>query len=115
MCTIYHNPKCSKSRKALEILEGKNLVLEVREYLKTGISLDEVKQLEELLQEPISGFIRKKEELFKELGLEKANDNELAHALTQNPKLLERPIVIHNKRAVVARPPEELEKLFSNN
>ena len=115
MCIIYHNPKCSKSRKALELLENKNIKLEIREYLKTGLTLDEINQIKELLQEPISAFMRKKEDLFIELNLATASEDELMDSLSKHPKLLERPIVIRRDKAVIARPAELLEELFSNN
>lgn len=109
---IYHNPKCSKSRQTLEILQNKGVQVEVIEYLKTGLSLKEIEDLSVYLNLPVSSFIRKKENLFKELNLAHASEEELKQALEKNSSLLERPIVVREEKAVIGRPPENVNRLF---
>ena len=106
--TIYHNPRCSKSRQALEILNTNGVVPLVKEYLKDGLSLDEVKGLYKALElESALPMIRVKEAEFQEVGLSKeSSDDEFLNALVEFPKLLERPIVITDKGARICRPPE---------
>lgn len=106
--TIYHNPRCSKSRQALEILNNNGVKPMIKEYLKDGLSLDEVKGIYKALElESALSMIRAKEAEFKEAGLSKeSSDEELFDALVKLPKLLERPIVITDKGARICRPPE---------
>jgi arsenate reductase len=107
MYTYYHNPRCSKSRQGLALLEEKGVELNIKEYLKVGLSLKEAKELIALLETPP---IRTKEALYKELAL-KGKDikaNKWAEILSANPSLLERPILVTDKRAIIGRPPEDL-------
>ena len=109
---IYHNPRCSKSRKALEILESNNCVIEIREYLKTGIKEEEVEVLKDLLQLDVNDFLRHKEEEYKSKAVNWSDNKQAMAALVESPKILERPIVIKAGKAVIARPPEKVEELL---
>jgi len=113
MTTIYHNPRCSKSRQTLALLEEKGLQPEVRLYLQTPPSIEEIETLlTQLALTPIE-LMRTKESVYKELGLNKdSSDEERIQAMHNNPILIERPIVIHNDKAKLGRPPEQVLELF---
>lgn len=107
---IYHNPKCSKSRATMELLEGKGVDIETRLYLDRGLSEQEVAQISQLLGVEVTEFMRKKDDQYKALA---ANENtNWTQELIKEPKLLERPIVIYQDKAVIGRPPENIEELF---
>ncbi|MEP3349775.1 MAG: arsenate reductase (glutaredoxin) [Marinomonas sp.] len=113
MTTIYHNPRCSKSRQTLQLLEEHNIQPDVRLYLQEPPSVDELKRILNLLDMSPLELMRTKEALYKELGLNKdSSDEERLQAMHQNPKLIERPIVIHNDQAKLGRPPENVLELF---
>ena len=113
MTTIYHNPRCSKSRQTLQLLEEHNIQPDVRLYLQEPPSVDELKHILNLLDMSPLELMRTKEALYKELGLSKdSSDEERLQAMHQNPKLIERPIVIHNDQAKLGRPPENVLELF---
>ena len=110
---IFHNPRCSKSRQGLAILNDAKVDFEIIEYLKTPPSEKEIKDiLSKLNMEPID-LIRKNEAIWKEnyKGKELSND-QIIKAMAENPKLIERPIVIHNNKAVLGRPPENISSLI---
>lgn len=113
MTTIYHNPRCSKSRQTLALLEENGVQPDIRLYLQDSPSIDELKELiKQLGLSPIE-MMRTKEALFKELNLSKESSNdELIQAMHDNPSLIERPIVIHNSKAKIGRPPEQVLELF---
>lgn len=104
---IYHNPRCSKSREALELLNKNKCDFEVREYLKVPPTKKELKDLiAKLGCKPID-IVRKKEELFiKKFKDKKFTDAEWIQILSEYPVLIERPIVIDGYKAVIGRPPE---------
>lgn len=107
--TIYHNPRCSKSRQALSLLESKGNKPIVVEYLKNPLTTEQLSQIiNELNIKPID-LVRKNESIWKEnyKGRE-LSDDELVEAMISNPKLIERPIVTSSKGAVVGRPPENV-------
>ena len=108
IATIYHNPRCSKSRQTLEIIRGKGIEPEIIEYLDGSLGLAELEILFDLLDLGSAlDMMRVKEPEFKEAGLTKDSSNEeLLAVITQHPKLLERPIVITDKGARLCRPPE---------
>ncbi len=114
MLTILHNPRCSKSRKWLELLKKTNKEFQIREYLKEPLSLEELKDLQKKLWLKVIEFTRTKEKEFKELWLTKNSTNdELLQAIVKVPKLLERPIIYNEKKAVLWRPePEEKFNIF---
>lgn len=112
---ILNNPKCSKSRATLEIIEGKTEKAEIVEYLNDFPSREEMDQIVNWLNVPITEIIRFKESLASDLGITAEDDrtqDEWIDILIANPKLLERPIVIRGDRAVVGRPPENVLELF---
>tara|TARA_B100000497_G_C7678731_1_gene410445 strand:+ start:77 stop:421 length:345 start_codon:yes stop_codon:yes gene_type:complete len=107
--TIYHNPRCSKSRQALSLLESKGNKPIVVEYLKNPLTTEQLSQIiNELNIKPID-LVRKNESIWKEnyKGRE-LSDDELVEAMISNPKLIERPIVTSSKGTVVGRPPENV-------
>ena len=111
---IYHNPRCSKSRQALAIIQEAGYEVEVFEYLKTPPTADELADVISKLGISSDQLVRKKESLFKELGLHEQTltERQWIQVLCKNPKLIERPIVISDNRAVVGRPPELIRKLL---
>ncbi|PLW74868.1 arsenate reductase (glutaredoxin) [Cohaesibacter celericrescens] len=110
---IWHNPRCSKSRQTLALLEEKSVHLTVRKYLEDAPSAEEIKDVLAMLDMDPRQLIRTGEPLYKELGLATISAPEkLIHAMVDNPKLIERPVVIHNGKAKVGRPPESVLILF---
>lgn len=108
--TIYHNPRCSKSRETLALIEAQGINPTVVEYLKSPIDLAHLDSLlEKLSFTSAHQLVRNKETIYKELGLSKAtSEAELKTAMINNPKLIERPIVVNNDKAAVGRPPESI-------
>ena len=108
--TIYHNPRCSKSRQTLELLRGKGLEPEIVEYLKNPPGKGEMAGILALLGMGPRDLMRKKEAEYKANGLDAPglSDEQLLHALTEHPVLIERPIVLANGKAAVGRPPENV-------
>ena len=106
---IYHNPRCSKSRQALQILRDAGHEPEVIEYLKTPPNQTELKKLFKTLGMKPREAMRTKEATYKELGLgdEKTTDAALVKAVSENPILLERPVIVNGAKAVIGRPPEK--------
>lgn len=112
---ILHNPRCSKSRQALQLLRERGVELPVIEYLQKPLSKAELRELCALLGVKPFELVRSKEDLFVELGLSKDNgysDAQWLDVLASHPKLLERPIIIYRGRAAVGRPPEKLLELL---
>jgi len=114
MYIIYHNPRCSKSRQTLAILNENNVDVQIIEYIKYPPSAKELMNISNMLKMSPLNFIRKKESEFRELGLENYNDSdlELCQIMSNNPKLIERPIVVKGNDAIIGRPPENVQKLF---
>jgi arsenate reductase len=112
--TIWHNPRCSKSRKTLQLIRDRGVEPAIIEYLKTPPSEAElIDVLGKLRLEP-RDLMRKKEVAYKELSLsdEGLARSELVVAMVENPVLIERPIVVRGKRAVLGRPPENVLELL---
>ncbi|MCF6323609.1 MAG: arsenate reductase (glutaredoxin) [Gammaproteobacteria bacterium] len=108
--TIYHNPRCSKSRQTLQLLQDNEIEPTIVEYLKTPPSADELEQILTLLNIEPRGLMRQKEAAYQENNL---NDPALSRAslieaMIEHPILIERPIVITNGKAAVGRPPENV-------
>ena len=105
---IYHNPRCSKSRQTLALLEQRNVKPQVVEYLKTPPSIDELSEIVEQLGISARQLLRKSEAEYKDLNLadESLTEQQLIQAMCEHPKLIERPIVIYNGKAKLGRPPE---------
>jgi arsenate reductase len=107
--TIWHNPRCSKSRQALAFLEDKNIEAEIIKYLDTPHDEKQIKELLNKLGMSARELMRTKESIYKELGLKDVDDEaSLIKAMSEHPKLIERPIVIKADKAVVARPLEKV-------
>jgi arsenate reductase len=110
---IYHNPKCSKSRQTLQIIHEANKEVEIIEYLKTPPTFEELKSLIEMLGISPEQLLRKNEEIYKEQFKGKSYTNdEWIKIMAENPKLIERPIVVEGNKAVLGRPPENVSNLF---
>ncbi|MDC9724644.1 MAG: arsenate reductase (glutaredoxin) [Gammaproteobacteria bacterium] len=107
---IYHNPRCSKSRQTLALLEENGFQAEVIEYLKTPPSIESLSNIIEQLGFTARQLLRKGEAIYKELNLkdETLTESQLIQAMCEHPKLIERPIVIHNGKAKIGRPPESV-------
>lgn len=108
--TLYHNPRCSKSRGALELLEARGLTPTVVRYLETPPSPAELKTLLARLGIGARQLLRTGEEEYQSLGLADTglSDDQLIDAMSQHPRLIERPILVVGDKAVVARPPEKV-------
>jgi arsenate reductase len=112
--TIYHNPRCRKSREALNLLEAEGAEHEVVKYLDSPPGSEELKLLLAKLDLNVADIIRKEEKLYKEKykGLD-FTDDEWLIVLTENPKLLQRPIVVKGSKAVIGRPLENVKNLMN--
>lgn len=108
--TIYHNPRCSKSRETLALLEGEGIEVDVVEYLKNPPSQAALKKIVAQLDLTPRELMRQKEAEYKEQKLDnpKLTANELMKAMIRTPKLIERPIVVVGDKAVIGRPPENV-------
>ena len=112
---IYHNPKCSKSRQPLELLEGRGINPATIEYLKNPPTSEELIEILSLLKISPRDLMRKKENEYKELGLANSDlsDEDLIDLMIKNPILIERPIVLANGKAALGRPPEQVLKILN--
>jgi arsenate reductase len=109
-CTIYHNPRCSKSRRTLELLEENGIQPEIRLYLESPPDAEELRHTCALLGMAPRQLLRRGEEAFAAAGLddESLTDDQVIAAMVAYPILIERPVVIHGTRAVLGRPPENV-------
>ena len=104
---IYHNPRCSKSRQALAILTEGGAEVDIVAYLQAGLDEAELIDLQSKLGLELRAMMRTGEAVYKELGLkEEVDEAKLRAAIIANPILLERPLVVSDKTAVICRPPE---------
>lgn len=108
--TIYHNPRCSKSRQTLQLLQDRGIEPRIIEYLKTPPGSTELQHILALLQLRPRDLLRSKEPVYQELGLNdrSLSDEQLIDAMVANPILIERPIVLANGKAALGRPPEKV-------
>jgi arsenate reductase len=112
---ILHNPRCTKSRETLKLLQERGIDLPVVEYLQQPLSKTELREICKLLGVRPLDIVRTKEDLFGELGLSKDNgysDEQWLDVLASHPKLIERPIVVRRGRAAIGRPPENVLSLL---
>ena len=109
---IFHNPRCSKSRATLNIIKENNIQPTIRLYLDDPLSIDEIKSLLIKLNTTADKIVRKNEEIYKKLNLKDSNQDLLIEKISKNPILLERPIVVKGKKAIIGRPPENVMKLL---
>jgi arsenate reductase len=108
--TIYHNPRCSKSREALQLLRERGIQPHVIEYLKDAPSAKELAEILRQLGMKPRDLMRKKEAVYKQLNLDAdtLSESQLIAAMVQHPVLIERPIVRHGRKAALGRPPEKI-------
>ncbi len=112
MITIFHNPRCRKSREAVELAKALNLEYQVIDYIKEPLSEDQLKEIKEKLDEDFISLIRKNEADYKKHFKSKAIENvDWIQAFIDYPKLMQRPIVMNASKAIVARPCEKLKEL----
>ena len=107
---LYHNPLCSKSRGALELLQAHGHAPEIVAYLEHPPSPGELQELLRLLQLPARALLRTGEDAYHALGLDDASltEDALLDAMSRHPQLIERPILVYGNRAIIGRPPENL-------
>ena len=107
MITIYHNPRCSKSRQTLELLNSRGIQADIRLYLEQHLNVDELLDLLTMLDMTADQLVRKSEQYFKDnLRGKDPTQDQLIQAMIENPKLIERPIVVAGNKAAIGRPPE---------
>ena len=111
--TIYHNPRCSKSRATLAIIQERGIEPRIVEYLKTALTAAELRLILRKLGLSAETLVRKGEDIFKSryAGRELSEDGWI-EAMIENPVLIERPIVVRGERAVIGRPPETVQQLL---
>lgn len=102
---VWHNPRCGKSREAIKIMEDMGVDTEVVKYLETSPDADEIKATLTMLGISARELMRTKEAIYKELNLkEETDENKLIEAMAQNPKLIERPVLFKDDKAIIGRP-----------
>ncbi len=113
---IYHNPRCAKSRKGLKYLQSKTDDIIVYDYIKKGISLNDLKEIILKMNVKPDSLVRESEELFKkELRNKKFTDEEWLIILSENPRLIKRPVIAGKFKAVIGDPVENIDKLIHPN
>jgi arsenate reductase (glutaredoxin) len=110
--TIYHNPRCGKSREALALLREKGIEPEIVEYLKTPYTAPQLKQLLAQLKLPANAIVRKKEAAAAGIDPATLAEEQLIAAMAKNPIIVERPIVVSGGKAALGRPPEAVLKVL---
>ena len=112
--TIYHNPRCSKSRQTLALLEQRGIKPKVIEYLATPPTESELRHLLKLLGMRPRDLLRQKEEEYKQAQLDDpdVSDTQIIRAMVKHPRLIERPIVVAGGKAALGRPPESVLKIL---
>ncbi len=112
---IWHNPRCSKSREALSLLEESSCESEIVKYLESSPSVGEIKETLKMLGLSARELMRTKEDIYKELNLQEENSQDkLIEAMAQNPKLIERPVLFKNGRAIIGRPTSIIEDFLNS-
>ena len=107
--TIYHNPRCTKSRETLALLKERGIEPHIIEYLKDPPTKDTIKSLIKMLGSDAAQIVRTKETAYKDSGLTaKSSPDQMAAAIAEEPVLLERPIVVSGNKAAIGRPPENV-------
>ena len=111
--TIWHNPRCSKSRNAVALLEENGVEAEIVKYLETPPTKEEIVEVLKMLGISARELMRTKEEIYKELGLKDVTDEDsLIAAMVEHPKLIERPVVIKDGKAAIGRPIENIVEIL---
>ena len=113
---IWHNPRCSKSRQALSLMDESSVEKEIIKYLEVNPSKEEIRSVLKMLGfESAREMMRTKEAIYKELNLKDETDEEkLIEAMAEHPKLIERPIIIKGDKAIIARPPERVTEFLED-
>ena len=106
--TLYHNPRCSKSRAVLTLLQKRGLDIEIIDYLKTPADARTLANLLTKLGGPVHQLVRSSESEYRTLNLVEANEAQLIKAIAKHPILMQRPIVVSGDRAAIGRPPENV-------
>ena len=111
---IYHNPRCRKSRQTLQLLRDAGIEPTIVEYLRTPLAKEQIRNISQLLGSRPKDFVRKIENDFKDNDLSKfvEDDEKILEAMSLFPKIIERPIVVFDGRAIIGRPPENVLKLI---
>lgn len=111
---LWHNPRCSKSRGALELLRGRGIEPRIRDYLAQPPGVEELRMLRRKLDLPVRELLRSGEAEYAELGLHDASlgEDALLEAMATHPRLIQRPVLVAGNRAVVGRPPERVLELL---
>jgi arsenate reductase (glutaredoxin) len=113
MIRIYHNPRCRKSRAGLEYLQEKTSDFETIDYIKNGISPEEIREILEKMNTTPSNLVRTQEDYYKkQLKGKDISGEEWIGILAENPKLLQRPILVTEHKAVLGQPPENIDNLL---
>ncbi len=113
--TIWHNPRCSKSREALKILSSIKIEVSIYLYLEQQPQKKEISKILKLLKTNARSIMRKGEILYKNYNLQNiTDDSTLIDYMIKNPILIERPIVVYERKAIIGRPPENILQLFHN-
>lgn len=113
MIKIYHNPRCSKSRQGLQILEESGVAFKTVKYLDTSLSKSELMEILKILDISPKDLVRKGEAVWKENYKGKSlSDQEVIEAMVAHPKLIERPIVISGNKGIIGRPPENIKSIL---
>ena len=112
---MYHNPRCSKSRETLQILEDNKMTPQIIEYLEEPPSPEELKQIVKLLGGSVRDLLRTTEAVYKdaELDDDALSDDEIIEAISEYPALLQRPIVIVGDKAIIGRPPVKVLEIIA--
>jgi len=112
---IYHNPRCTKSRNALKIIQQKGINFSIIEYLKNPLEIEEIESIIKLLKIDVEKIIRKNEALYKEkFKSKKLTTQEWVKVLSENPKLIQRPIITTQNSAIIGRDETELKAFLKN-
>ncbi len=112
---IWHNPKCSKSREAMEILQENKCEAKIIKYLEEKPDVKKIKAILKMLDIAPRELMRTKEDIYKELNLQnELDDDALIRAMAKHPKLIERPIIIKGDRAIIGRPVEKIAEFLKS-
>jgi len=113
--TIWHNPRCSKSREAMSILEENNCEVEIIKYLDTNPTIQEIEDILKMLELSPREMMRTKEDIYKELHLkDEQSDTKLIEMMATHSKLIERPILIKGDKAIIGRPTSKIAEFLNS-
>ncbi|MDX1464930.1 MAG: arsenate reductase (glutaredoxin) [Halomonas sp.] len=110
--TLYHNPRCSKSREALALLEDAGAEVRVRRYLDAPLKAAELEALIQRLDGSVASLVRRNETEWKQRGADAEDPRQVVDAIVAHPRILQRPIADDGHRAIIGRPPEAIRALL---